>query len=96
LVFGAAGFCVCGVLPGLLFVPAGFWAKTVAAANSASKMSVAALRIIELPPNRSTQGEKLPEKLRLAQASPLFVLIQHLCYWRLWQLAARYNRLWPI
>jgi hypothetical protein len=79
LVFGAAGFCVCCVLAGLL-VPAGFWAKTVAIATSTNRMSVAALRIIELPPNGSTQGEKLPEKLRLAQASPLFTLIQHLCY----------------
>jgi CheY-like chemotaxis protein len=57
---------------------------------------VAALRIIELPPKWITQGEKLPEKLRLAQASPLFAQIQHLCYWTLWRVAARYNRLRPI
>jgi hypothetical protein len=79
LVFGTAGFWVCGVLPGLLLVPAGFWAKTVATATSTNRMSVAALRIIESPPNGYTQGEKLPEKLRLAQASPLFAPIQHLC-----------------
>src|SRR5579859_4893764 len=97
LVFGTVGFCVCGVLPGLLLVPAGFWAKTVAIATSTNRMSVAALRIIELPPNGSTQGEKLPEKLRLAQASPLFAPIQHLCYWRCGSLrhviidSGRYN-----
>src|ERR1051326_2051627 len=95
-VFGTGGFCVCGVLAGLLLVPAGFWAKTVAIATSTNKMSVAALRIIALPPKWITTGEKLPEKLRLAQAGPLFVLIQHLCYWSLWQVVARYNRLWPI
>jgi hypothetical protein len=81
LVFGTAGFWVCGVLPGLLLVPAGFWAKTDATATSTNRMSVAALRIIELPSKQNgyTQGEKLLEKLRLAQASPLFAPIQHLC-----------------
>src|SRR6476661_5635430 len=68
LVFGVVGFCVCGVLTGLLLVPAGFWAKTVAIATNTNRMSVAALRIIALPPKWTTQGEKLPQKLRLAQA----------------------------
>jgi hypothetical protein len=43
--FGMAGFCACGVVAGLLLVPGGFWANTMATATSMKSMSVAVLRI---------------------------------------------------